>query len=123
MINCVICGKIIEETEHDKEMKKCFINYKNDFCSRQCITADFWVEKIEIKNDDDVARINGEHYVIGDEKDNGGFRGFDGRKFTILFFDGRYVTTTNLWFNGVIPESFRKLLPDNAKFMQDKIEG
>lgn len=67
-----------------------------------------------------VAVIDGEHYVIAPEDENRSFwsaRGFGGRKFVIRFFDGREVTTTNLWHQGTIPPKFRDQMPDNAEFV------
>jgi hypothetical protein len=84
-----------------------------------CWDCNFWYEKIILANYKQVARINGRHYVIEDEAGDTifGFRGFNGQEFTIKFFDGRVVKTTNLWFQGVIPERFRDRLPDNAEFV------
>lgn len=56
-------------------------------------------------------------YTIGSAK-AGGFRGFSGRRFDIEFFDGRTVTTRNLWDHGVIPPKWRERYPDNARFVQ-----
>ncbi len=82
---------------------------------------DFWKSKVEIKDNPNVARINGVHYFIGDENEKGtnSFRGFDGKKFKIKFNDGREVETTNLWYNGKIPKEYEKDLPDNAIFIEE----
>ncbi len=45
-------------------------------------------------------------------------RGFGGREHTIEFFDGRTVTTRNLWTQGTIPPAWRDRLPDNARWAQ-----
>jgi hypothetical protein len=74
---------------------------------------DFWTEKISIRNDSNVARIGGEHYMIGTTE----LKGFGGKIFKIEFFDGRIVITDNLWNQGTIPESYRMVLQDNAKFI------
>lgn len=42
-------------------------------------------------------------------------RGFGGRRFTVRFFDGRTVTTDNLWSGGTIPERFRDRFTPNAE--------
>ena len=49
-------------------------------------------------------------------------RGFSGRKHIIRFFDGREIVNTNLWYNGEIPKSHRKLLPDNAEFIREEMK-
>jgi hypothetical protein len=56
--------------------------------------------------------VDGKHYVIG----SGGNGGFGGRRFDIEFFDGRRVTTHDLWSQGTIPPKHRKRYPDNARF-------
>jgi hypothetical protein len=85
-------------------------------------TRDFWVPKWNARFSPLVARIDGKHYLIGDE-DSKAMRGFGGVKYTIRFFDGREVTTTNLWSQGEIPEEIRELyLPDNAEFVEDEEE-
>ena len=40
-----------------------------------------------------------------------------GRRFDIEFFDGRRVTTHDLWSGSDIPERYRAHLPDNARFL------
>lgn len=45
-----------------------------------------------------------------------GFRGFCGRRFDIELFDGRTVTTTNLWEVGTVPPKWRDRWPDTARF-------
>lgn len=78
-------------------------------------TLEFWSEKISTRNDPDVAIIDGNHYIIGGELN----KGFGGRKFTIKFMDGRVVETCDLWHQGKIPESYREVLSDNAKFIYE----
>lgn len=108
-MNCVICGKQIEKSKY---MNK-------NLCSSECFHIDFWNEQVENKNDSRIVRINGEQFHIGNENSNTPFRGFSGAKHKIKFFDGREITTTNLWFNGKIPKEYKELLPDNAKFIRD----
>ena len=64
-----------------------------------------------------------DHYVysIGAEpkpgRRNSDFLGMGGRRFDIEFFDGRRVTTHNLWAGGLIPERFRDRIPNTARFI------
>ena len=82
-----------------------------------CFHCLFWHEKIDRRDDPIVARIDGSHYVIGDERQGKGqFSGFGGRRFAITFHDGRTIITHNLWSQGDIPERFRSRLPDNASW-------
>lgn len=111
-MECIICGKEIEES----------IIYGVALCSDECFTTDFWNEKVEWKETrkDVIVRVNGVHYTIDhDESGDPSWRGHGGAKFNIKFFDGREVTTTNLWCQGSIPEAFREKLPDNAEFIKE----
>jgi len=116
--------EIIEVIEKCKECGKreelCWNKKTNDTLTKYqlCFNCNFWREKIVIKDRPKVARIGGNHYLIGMENEPPlMFRGFGGDKFTILFNDGQEVTTTNLWHQGTIPEHFKDRLPDNAKFV------
>ena len=109
MQKCVICGKEIERSQYTNKV----------ICSSECYEVDFWNDMLLIKDDPNTVRIDGTHYIIGYEKQDGGFRGFCGRKFKIEFFDGRIIDTTNLWYQGEIKEGYKELLPDNAKFIAE----
>ena len=85
-----------------------------------CFTCNFWVEHIEDdKLRDNTFVIDGCHYFVANENNNSSFRGCGGQKFHISSFDGRIITTTNLWVQGEIPERFRDRMPDNAKFIKE----
>lgn len=81
-----------------------------------CFHCDFWDEKLSMKDEPNVVRVQGHHYLIGPE--GSPFPGFCGRTFAIKFFDGRTVKTSNLWHQGEIPERFKEQLPDNAEFVK-----
>jgi hypothetical protein len=89
-------------------------------CSSECFKIDHWNGWVRRKKDKFVARVGHRHYYIDDEKNTGGFRGFGGSKFIIKFNNGRIVETTNLWCQGIIPESFYDRLQDNAVFINEK---
>lgn len=68
---------------------------------------------------DRSVRINGEHFMIGDDVPNPSqLKGHGGARFQIKFHDGRVVETTNLWHQGEIPKEFKDKLPDNADFVK-----
>lgn len=81
-----------------------------------CFACNFWMEFVQQVNNPEVVRIDGRHYFI-ERANAGGFRGFGGMRYEIRFFDGRQVTTTNLWSQGDIPDRFKDRLPDNATFV------
>lgn len=85
---------------------------------RFCHSCDFWLQKAKLRRKDpNFCVIAGAAYHIAREEAPGGFRGFGGRKHVIRFFDGRVVTSTNLWFNGEVPGCWRAFLPDTAEFV------
>lgn len=86
------------------------------FHEKLCFDCDFWLEYVERASESTSIRVDGRHYIIGDEQAVSIFRGHGGREFRIEFKDGRIVTSTNLWQQGEIPERFRDKLPDNAVF-------
>lgn len=90
-----------------------------------CFTCMFWLEKCEpaLRDDPNTARINGQHYIIGDERAGPEWRGFSGRRWVIEFNDGRRVETTNLWAQGSIPLAFHERLPNNARFIEREEYG
>lgn len=109
MITCNICGK-------QENNKKFSVAIAEDIRKKElCFSCLFWKAKVSIRDRLNVARIDGDHFIIN-ESDTISKRGYNGQEFTIKFFDGREVTTTNLWHQGKIPEHFRKFLPDNAEF-------
>lgn len=112
---CKICGKEFQKSQWYKPY--------NLICSNKCFSENFWRE-IEQEHIDKNNRIiiNGNCYIDGGAKDKNyrGFLGFGGREFIIKFFDGRELTTNNLWDNGIIPENHRVILKDNAEFLNSK---
>ena len=106
-MKCTVCGKEIE--------KSCYSNAV--LCSSKCYCLNFWQEIITEKEEHII--INGQCYYDDGEVKNPDrhlFLGHAGRRFWIKFFDGRTITTNNLWSQGDIPEEFREELPDNAEF-------
>jgi hypothetical protein len=56
------------------------------------------------------------HHVYVAAPETEGRRGMAGRRFEIEYLDGRRVTAANLWSRGLVPERFRALIPDTARF-------
>jgi hypothetical protein len=81
-----------------------------------CFQCNFWKEKIEIKDSENVMRVNHYHYILGPHI---GMRGFGGRMF-LFEKQGKLYKSCNVWFQGEIPERFWNDLPDNAIFPQQK---
>lgn len=81
-------------------------------------SEDFWQE--QIAHPEGSIRIDGVHYRVGPRSDRPGpFNGFGGHKHTIEFLDGRQIVTYDLWTQGSVPDPFRHLLPDNARFVSE----
>ena len=109
---CKICGDIVRTNYYNKLRDELIAGNICDRCH-------FWQEKVALAKSGSkkVARINGTHYIISPDDPRAAFQGFGGREFTILFHDGRKVVTHNLWYQGIIPDLFKDLLPDNAEFI------
>ena len=107
---CRICGN----TDHLDDYIKGDGIYKIMENEHVCFHCAFWLEKIALTNENTVI-VNGERYTIGEENPDLYFKGFGGAEFNIEFFDGRKVVSHNMWYQGKIPEMFRKYpeLQDN----------
>ena len=105
---CPACGKVLPRAKA----------YLEGSCSSKCFQKNFWNEIVAEK--EKHVFINGESYVIckADPKDV--FRGFGGRTFNIqIIATGEIISTGNLWYQGEIPEEYRSILCDNARFVNE----
>jgi len=105
---CEFCGREYSRTCED-----------DAYIGKNCFDCSFWIKKINLPEEDEARRVivDDQHYRLG--LDNSvPFRGFGGRKFKVLFHDGRVVKTSCLWHQGEVPERFRSWLQDNAVFVQ-----
>lgn len=112
-IKCKICGNEYRVDRYVKGDIRSIMEKEN-----VCFQCAYWLEKIML-TDENTAIINGIRYTIEKENQIGQFRGFGGREFNIEFFDGRKVTTHNLWCQGKIPETFLNYpeMQNNARFV------
>ena len=101
---CQCCGKTYSKNL-DPEV----------YLDGNCFDCSFWLRKIDFPEELANRRVvvGGEHFMIS-EATTPCFQGFGGRQFIIQFFDGRIISTNNLWNQGAIPDRFREMLPDNA---------
>lgn len=106
---CKECGKSYKGSWMDERARK--LEEK-----QLCFNCSYWSDLIPVRNN--AVIVDGVHYMIGPE-DKGGMRGFGGRRFDVVFFNGKRITTTNLWHQGTVPDHFRNRLPDNARFIED----
>lgn len=100
-----------------------------------CDTCDFWLDKWRMRNQNNVIRVDGQHYMFGDHlqdaritqdttlemlaksmKKKDGL-GFGGRGMVIRFNDGRVIITNDLWHQGTIPTRFANVMPNNAEMV------
>lgn len=99
-------------------------------CCSECFHAKFWdkyaaMVPSDLSDGRMVVRAGGRHFVIAHEPDNlrnKGMLGFGGALWVIHIWGGpnadRLVVTHNLWAQGEIPLSHRKVLPDNATILR-----
>lgn len=110
-VHCLWCGSVDLASYMDDvieamvQLKACFSCY-HWLSNAQ---ADSWEEPLAVIAGHSHFRIRPEDYR---------FKGHGGHRFVIKFFDGRVITTTNLWSQGDIPEHFWELMPDNANFVE-----
>ena len=111
-MKCEICNKTIKESSYS-----CGILCKNDACFKE----HFWLSIIReyIEDPDSFAIIDGKSYRIGLEEIPEALKGFYGAPYTIKYFNGKIIHTTNLWTNGTIPNKYRIVLKDNASFSSE----
>lgn len=102
---CKVCGRKFSTIQYGAPY--------NDICSSACFNHNFWDEIVAEK--DKHVIIDGECYSVGAEDSTSLFRGHGGRKFQFKMKEtGDVVATTNLWYQGEIPDSHRGQLPDTA---------
>lgn len=109
MLRCVECrGKV----DHEGYVEKIAKDMKRNCL---CYKCRFWNELIKIRDEPNVVRVDGKHYMIYDgELDPPGK--FGHQRYFIQFFGGPRIMTVRLRRQGTIPEHFRDRLPDNARF-------
>lgn len=113
-MKCRICGKGFDERQYGEPY--------SDICSQECFDKNFWIESENSLSDRSVV-INNQLYYIGDEDNDSSFRGHAGELFVIKKPDGTVVRTTNLWYNGSIPEEIRGRFPENSEVFPDDYKG
>jgi hypothetical protein len=81
-----------------------------------CFRCNGWLARIEAIANGDTRffQTNGIGYMVAAE-DAKGTRGFDGTAYFVTRHGGTRQRTTNLWYQGEIPQRFRDRLPDNAE--------
>ena len=79
-----------------------------------CFNCAFWRVRAAQKHD---TVIDGRLYTVGNRPAGGSTNGMAGRRFDIEYFDGRRVTTHDLWAGGEVPERYKAQIPDTARFL------
>lgn len=84
-----------------------------------CYMCNYWADEIpRVQTNQKCAVIDKKRYTIGDESPSIKHRGFGGHKHVIKFFDDRgTITTTNLWYQGTVPEHLKDQMPNTAVFV------
>lgn len=110
----------------DRVCKDCgAVNYPTSFtpnCAEKkmmdaegvCFDCAFWRVAAAKKHETVIA---GRIYGVGNGKQGGQFNGMGGRRFDIEYFDGRRVTTYDLWAGGEVPDRYATVIPDTARFL------
>ena len=81
-----------------------------------CFTCNYWLDQASSR--EDAVVYKGVHRRISDEATTSPFRGCGGAKFRVIFNDDREVFSTNMWYQGKIPQHMLHLFPDNVKVFE-----
>lgn len=108
-ITCTLCGKT-DTNGYSGETGELMTKHQI------CFGCAFWTEKAALAHTRESVRVKGNLYFIEDENSKCE-RGFGGQYHKIKFTSGRVVESTNLWYNGEVPEHFKSVLSDNAEFI------
>jgi hypothetical protein len=110
---CAVCGDF-ELLGYCKDTEQRLV------ANRRCFKCNFWEGMAKSNGEPSAVVIAGHRYTIRPDNhpEHGSFYGFGGQEFKIRFFDGREVTTKNLWSNGEVPIRFRAIFPENAEWVR-----
>jgi len=121
---CQACGKIFSRREQ-----------YSDLYPGYCVTCSLWEDEVKIADQveagqrplSDSIRINGLLYNFEPGIKKNGSRqdaqrlGYGGRVFKIKHHNGQEWITNDLFFAGHVLGIYRKRLPDNAEFVNEKV--
>ena len=99
-MNCQICK---EEVKTNGLYPALRIDLKK---RKVCHSCDIWLTHWQQRNDKNVLRISGNHYIMVD----------DGTGIELTVRRNGKLVTVHAWHQGVIPQVFRNALPDNASY-------
>lgn len=105
---CAICGAVEFSVSYGKCREKTRMDRDG-----LCFICAFW----ELRAEAGCPTVIEHCVYTPGRRTSGEFRGCAGRRFDIEYLDGRRITTFDLWVGGVIPERWRKRLPDTARFL------
>ena len=89
-----------------------------------CYSCAFWIRLYEEnKNNPNWLIIDGESWIVHPFVPNTNnktrrFMGMGGRIMEAISNDGRKIIFNDWWHQGKIPEEFKELMPDNAKWVE-----
>lgn len=79
-------------------------------------TDKFWNDQLQSR--ENALVINGSQYRLGVEYPAKGY-GMNGEHYKIKMLEnGAIIDTADLWHQGTVPEEYRNVLQDNAKFVR-----
>lgn len=104
---CAICGEENFTTSYFPCKQKTMIDRLGI-----CFTCAHW----EVAAQEGCPTVINHMVYTPGTRTTGEFRGMGGRRFDIEYFDGRKITTVDLWCGGEIPERWRDRIPNTARF-------
>ena len=108
---CKDCGAVDYSTSYCKGEIKTIIDAEG-----VCFACAYWRDAIAKKHE---VVIDGHIYSLGNinKPPNSPHSGMAGRRFEVEFFDGRRVVTHDLWSGSTVPDRYKHLIPDTARFV------
>lgn len=109
MYPCKNCGNLVKDYESLRNI------------TSMCWRCNFWLDVYseKIRPDTKHVVVNGSAYVLcGYSEKPSRYNGFGGDLFCVAHKDGRLEKSNNVWHRGIVPNSFRHIFPDDAKFLQ-----
>ena len=115
-LTCLSCGSHFNLRDFDIKLPLPKIMQRE----RLCFTCAFWKDKINNPLPNRQI-IDGAHYTFSPWAiQPQTFIGHGGQVFHILLNDGAVIRSNNVWCQGEIPERFRSMLPNTARFITKK---
>lgn len=113
---CLIKAPLFVDGDTDAVYHETCEGFIGDICD-MALNDKFWNDQLTSR--ENALVINGNHYRLGSATVSRDSNGMGGDFHRIKFLDtGNTVDTVDLWHQGTVPEEYKGILQDNAKFVR-----